>query len=180
MREIAEACGMRPGNLTYHFPQKKDIVTSLFLELQNASTEILHAPRGAGISQMFAMTRANFVLMLEYRFFFVDLILILEETPGLMQRYQKLSALRRNHVLKTLRRLQKGGAMLPMRPADRDAIFRTMSAYTNFWISDALLEDRAFRRAAREGRTLGDSMADRYARSLVLALSPWFKPPPAH
>ncbi len=87
---IAEALGMSPGNLYYHYRNKAEIVRALFARIQAewASNYAVPANTMPSIPMMEAMLAGNFDIQARYRFFFRDLTLLLNADPELAAAYQ--------------------------------------------------------------------------------------------
>ena len=87
---IAEALGMSPGNLYYHYRNKAEIVRGLFARIQGEWAENYAVPPATmpSIPMMEAMLAGNFGIQARYRFFFRDLTLLLNADPELEAAYQ--------------------------------------------------------------------------------------------
>src|SRR5215213_5348817 len=87
---IAEALGMSPGNLYYHYRNKAEIVRALFARIQAAWATNYAMPSGAApsVRLMEAMVAGNFDIQGQYRFFFRDLTLLLNADPQLAAAYR--------------------------------------------------------------------------------------------
>jgi AcrR family transcriptional regulator len=87
---IAEALGMSPGNLYYHYRNKAEIVRELFARI-TAEWAINYAvPPGTmpSVETMESMVAGNFEIQARYRFFFRDLTLLLNADPELAAAYR--------------------------------------------------------------------------------------------
>ena len=87
---IAEALGMSPGNLYYHFRNKAEIVRGLFARITAEWAVNYAVPPAAmpSIPMMEAMLAGNFEIQARYRFFFRDLTLLLNADPDLAAAYR--------------------------------------------------------------------------------------------
>ena len=87
---IAEALGMSPGNLYYHYRNKAEIVRGLFARIQGEWATNYAVPPATipSIPMMEAMLAGNFDIQARYRFFFRDLTLLLNADPELKAAYQ--------------------------------------------------------------------------------------------
>lgn len=87
---IAEALGMSPGNLYYHYRNKAEIVRALFARIQAAWAVNYAVPPGTmpSVPMMEAMLSGNFEIQQQYRFFFRDLTLLLNADPDLAAAYR--------------------------------------------------------------------------------------------
>jgi AcrR family transcriptional regulator len=87
---IADALGMSPGNLYYHYRNKAEIVRSLFarIEAEWAANFDLPAATAPSIATMEAMMAGNFEIQWRYRFLFRDLTMLLAADPTLAASYR--------------------------------------------------------------------------------------------
>lgn len=86
---IADAAGISPGNLYYHFRNKEDIIRGLFDRLFTAWDEAFQLPtdRSPSLADLEAMITANYRIIWEYRFAYRELAALLRNDPVLHQRY---------------------------------------------------------------------------------------------
>lgn len=86
---IAEALGISPGNLYYHFRNKDEIIRAAFERQFEAghATFVLPADRPLTVDDVVALVRANFALMREYRFIYRELAALLRQDDILRDRY---------------------------------------------------------------------------------------------
>lgn len=82
---IAEAMGISPGNLYYHFANKEAIVRTLAERLGIQTSRAFDPPvdRPLGLTDLVRMVRRNFEVAWEYRFFYRELIALLNADPEL-------------------------------------------------------------------------------------------------
>ncbi|MET0440013.1 MAG: TetR/AcrR family transcriptional regulator [Devosia sp.] len=87
---IAEALGMSPGNLYYHFRNKAEVVRELFARItaEWASNYAVPPATMPSIAMMEVMVAGNFDIQARYRFFFRDLTLLLNADPELAAAYR--------------------------------------------------------------------------------------------
>ena len=87
---IAEALGMSPGNLYYHYRNKAEIVRGLFARITGEWATNYAVPPGTmpSIEMMETMVAGNFAIQARYRFFFRDLTLLLNADPELAATYR--------------------------------------------------------------------------------------------
>ena len=87
---IAEALGMSPGNLYYHYRNKAEIVRALFDRIIGEWAVNYAVPDGTmpSLPMMEAMLAGNFDIQARYRFFFRDLTLLLSADPELAATYR--------------------------------------------------------------------------------------------
>lgn len=71
--KIAAELGISPGNLTYHFPRKHDILYHLIDNLEAEASEVLASKRNPGSTELAQYLVSLFRLMWRYHFFFESL-----------------------------------------------------------------------------------------------------------
>jgi AcrR family transcriptional regulator len=91
---IADALGISPGNLYYHFRNKEEIIRALF-EQQFARWDADYAfldDRLPNLDDLQQLVRATFVTAWEYRFMYRELIALLRRDAQLHQRWVEIRA----------------------------------------------------------------------------------------
>lgn len=91
---IAQALGMSPGNLYYHFRNKGEIIFELFLRYENEMAHFLDVPRDRAMTwqDKLGYFEAIFRSLWQYRFLHRDLEQLFDETPALRARYSAFAA----------------------------------------------------------------------------------------
>jgi len=86
---IAEACGISPGNLYYHFDSKEDILRAIFERLFALWDAAFDLPAGhqPQLEDVQALVRKNFEIMWAYRFVYRELPALLCREAELKERY---------------------------------------------------------------------------------------------
>jgi AcrR family transcriptional regulator len=91
---IADALGISPGNLYYHFRNKEEIIRALF-EQQFARWDAGYAlpdDRMPSLDDLQQLVRASFVMGWEYRFMYRELIALLRRDEQLHRRWVEVRA----------------------------------------------------------------------------------------
>jgi AcrR family transcriptional regulator len=91
---IADALGISPGNLYYHFRHKEEIIRALF-EQQFAAWDDLYnlpADRAPSLDDLVQFVRATFTVNWSYRFIYRELIALLRRDAELQQRWSDVRA----------------------------------------------------------------------------------------
>jgi AcrR family transcriptional regulator len=85
---IAEAAGISPGNLYYHYRNKEEIIRALYQLLDQTSDRIftLTAPP-TGLADLERLLEASYNLLWNYRFFYREIIALTQRDPELGQQY---------------------------------------------------------------------------------------------
>lgn len=113
IRSVADALGISPGNLTYHFKNIDIIIHELYLQLierLNVSVEILR-DRELSIPLFFELTRRNYELFWEYRFLLLDFVAICRRIPELHAHFRQLMAGRQMEFRHIFRRMIDRGLL---------------------------------------------------------------------
>ncbi|MDH5655746.1 MAG: TetR/AcrR family transcriptional regulator [Spirochaetia bacterium] len=142
-REIAEACGISQGNLTYHFARKNEIIISLFERLKESNDRIIsEMAREDDFSPENFRTgiRKKFEAMHAYRFLFLDFLNILREIETLKTQYAKLDLQREKEFFQILEMLQRQNLLKKNLQVNAyTSLYRMFGIYFNFWLTDAEL-----------------------------------------
>jgi AcrR family transcriptional regulator len=119
---IAEALGMSPGNLYYHYRNKAEIVRALFDRITAEWTTNYAMPEGElpGIPAMERMMAGNFEIQWRYRFFFRDLTMLLNADPELAAAYRGNRSASYGNTLYLLNTFIEAGVIA--NPGDAEAV----------------------------------------------------------
>ena len=87
---IAEALGISPGNLYYHYRNKEQIIRAILERMIAAWGELFTLPddRAPALADLQHMFKGNFAVLWDYRFFYRELIALMQRDPELKRRYQ--------------------------------------------------------------------------------------------
>jgi AcrR family transcriptional regulator len=133
---IAEAMGISPGNLYYHFRNKAEIVRGLFHRIMAAWAENYAPPKGKAptFKTMDAMAAGNFEIQWQYRFFFRDLTMLLAADDELAAQYRgnRETGMASTHAL--LRHFISAGLMTPADKRTLDEITQLLWLVGDFWL----------------------------------------------
>ena len=86
---IADALGISPGNLYYHFRNKDEIIRELFEQLFTRWDNLIDLPPGQmpTLDDLQLIVRANYTAMFAYRFIYRELIALLRRDEALRIRW---------------------------------------------------------------------------------------------
>ncbi|MCG8669470.1 MAG: TetR/AcrR family transcriptional regulator, partial [Pseudomonadales bacterium] len=90
--DIANEMDISPGNLYYHFRNKDEIIYELFLLFEASILEVLETPQTSDqeIVDYWMYIHIIFEKIWEYRFFYRDLVSILERNDKLQKRFNRI------------------------------------------------------------------------------------------
>lgn len=137
VRDLARELGMSPGNLSYWFTRKEDLVRALMDELRERNSR-----RGGGAA---APTVAGLLgglgdalrAQLEYRCLTESIVHVARTWPELGARYRETEHLRRAELAARVRALAAAGALVGLdEPGDVARLVGTWSLVARFWLSE--------------------------------------------
>jgi AcrR family transcriptional regulator len=133
---IAEALGMSPGNLYYHFRNKAEIVRGLFHRIMAAWAENYALPAGKPptFRTMDAMAAGNFDIQWQYRFFFRDLTMLLAADEDLAAQYRANRDSGMANTQALLRNFASAGLMAPTDKRTLEEITQLLWLVGDFWL----------------------------------------------
>lgn len=86
---IAEAAGISPGNLYYHFRNKEEIIRELFERLYAITNKELKVPEGAvpTLEHIQQIVKANYIILWQFRFVYRELAALLRNDLELRKNF---------------------------------------------------------------------------------------------
>lgn len=134
---IAEALGMSPGNLYYHYRNKAEIVRGLFARIAAAWATNYAVPPATmpSIAMMEVMVAGNFEIQARYRFFFRDLTLLLNADPELAAAYRGNREAGIGNTKFLINLFTEAGVLVPLGDADAlDDLAQLLWLVGDFWL----------------------------------------------
>ncbi|PCJ70372.1 MAG: hypothetical protein COA62_07185 [Rhodobiaceae bacterium] len=129
--QIADALGISPGNLYYHFKNKEEIIRVLFDGLERAFRDVLtvDVDPPIGPARFAGFYLRSFDVVWEYRFIFGGLLNLLRRDEDLSRRYQEMQAWALKNLEAIARQVAEDGNM--SKPRGRNG-FRSVAL--NTWL----------------------------------------------
>lgn len=143
-RTIAEHLNISPGNLTYHFKKRNDIIESLYFELvEKMDTAVANISVSENLLEgLYEMTRVTMEQFYEYRFLFLDFIQIMRENQSIKMHYMQLLKLREEQFIGLLQMLVKCGSMRKEEFSNEHLfLLKRMMIVGDFWLASAELNE---------------------------------------
>lgn len=107
IRELARDLDLSPGNLTYHFARKEDLIVAIAARFSADNSEILTPQATAPTFGAFVeLLRPVFRNQYRYRCLSLNVVNVLDEYPDFAPRYRTTQALRRAQFEQWLQQLQ--------------------------------------------------------------------------
>jgi AcrR family transcriptional regulator len=140
VRDLARELGLSPGNLSYWFPRKEDLVRALLDELAERNAR-RHSPSGPpDLDGLLLGFEAALRSQLDYRCLTESIVHVTRTWPELAERYRLVEHTRRAQLTDALRRLASEGVLRDLCAADDQArVVGTWSLIARFWMSEARL-----------------------------------------
>jgi AcrR family transcriptional regulator len=143
---IAEAAGISPGNLYYHFHNKEEIIRALFERLFVATDVAFAVPAGHAptLTDVIALVRTNFEIIWQYSFVYRELLALLRQDPALHGRFLEVRQRGYDGFREILIWFSQSGVMLP--PEDETTLTRLADLcwlISEFWLTTVEVGGRA-------------------------------------
>ncbi|MBL0150780.1 MAG: TetR/AcrR family transcriptional regulator [Ideonella sp.] len=144
---IADAAGISPGNLYYHFRHKEDIVMALYGRYETALNGVLDSGQDAqdAVSDLWLLVHLAFEVIQDFRFIHRDLSDLSAAYPALRARFQRSVEAGIARTSAYCLALARAGA-LDASPEEAHALATNISLVTTYW-----LNLQALRHASRGG-----------------------------
>lgn len=114
--KIASELGISPGNLTYHFAKKQDIIYSLVDRLETEAAEVLASPRNPQARHLAEYIVNLFSLMWRYHFFFQSVTYFIATDPHLAESYRRIMTMAIGRSIQRLEDAIACGDIAPLVP----------------------------------------------------------------
>lgn len=135
---IADACGISPGNLYYHFKNKEEIIREIFSlitgEFSLIWSESTHI--GEELTSFISKTRTMGDIYYRYRFFYLELPSLLSQDSELAKCYHENES-EKHRIIAELIRMMAANRMIKAEIGDAEieAIVSSSWVLTDFWLS---------------------------------------------
>jgi len=165
---IAEAAGMSPGNLYYHFHNKEEIIRALFERLHAANAAGFELPIGKqpSLHDLQEFIRFNYKTLWQYRFAYRELVALLRSDPKLKNRFVEV----RQRGLEGFRQLVNAFAAAGMlqtleTTAEIENLAQVIWIISEFWLNSLEIS----------GETVNKSQMERGVKLMLQVLKPYIK-----
>ncbi len=136
-RSISNHIAISPGNLTYHFNKREEIVTALYEELSNELRSILNGVivSEATFQDLFDMQKAINKVLFDNRFFIIDFSHVTRSNENIKKDYAELVQTR-IEVLKAIfdYYIAKGWLRKGELPMEFDHLITRFQLVSDYWL----------------------------------------------
>ena len=165
---IAEAAGISPGNLYYHFRNKEEIIRELFERLSTANDAAFALPADTlpTLSDLQRMVKANYKILWQYRFAHRELVALLQADSELRTRFLAVRKRGFEGFNKLFNAYVTAGVLRA--PENSDAISNLAEIIwmiTEFWLSSLELA----------GKTVDEAQMEHGVQLMMLILEPYIQ-----
>ncbi len=138
VRDIAREAGIAPGNLSYHFPRKEDLLTALLAQHASGNDAFFNGLQDPDLDpdRMLELFRQSFQQQYGYRGLLLD-VLVLGRLLGKAFDYSAVRKRRLVRLEEALDRLQANGH-LQATASEKHLLRDLIAQNTRFWMHDAL------------------------------------------
>lgn len=114
--KIAAEIGISPGNLTYHFPRKQDILYQLIDNLESEAAEVLASKRNPRATELALYLVSLFRLMWRYHFFFESLTYLTATDPKIAESHMRIRGVAQKSSIQRIEDAMASGDILQVEP----------------------------------------------------------------
>ncbi|OUS29309.1 hypothetical protein A9Q99_09370 [Gammaproteobacteria bacterium 45_16_T64] len=134
--DIANEMDISPGNLYYHFRNKDEIIFELFLLFEASISDVLDTQQTIDLDMLdyWMYIHIIFEKIWEYRFFYRDLVSILERNEKLQKRFNRIID-KKSQACKNILTSMNESDILTLRPHDIDSIATNMVISCSYWLN---------------------------------------------
>jgi AcrR family transcriptional regulator len=141
---IAQAMGISPGNLYYHFRNKEAIVRAIYARLRPAweAASALPSDRPPIVADLQAILSRHFRIVWDYRFYYRELPALLRRDPELAREYREVRRAGLANIEALLRHLVDAGILIVPDPdVTLPELAQICWVLADFWLPFAELGD---------------------------------------
>ncbi len=138
IRELAADLGIRPGNITYYFPKKEDILVQLGKQLSELNSETIVKLENPSMTDLMERYRQVFNNHYQYRCLFLSLVSQMQQNKSLSENYNKVEKNRLEEFRIILKKLVDSGYLeVSVTDKDIEHLVSFLSLVARFWISES-------------------------------------------
>lgn len=140
LRDIAGALDISPGNLSYHFPTRENLIESLYFELVDKMDKKFEALTLSAYSFkiLIEISRITFQIMYEYKFLMLDFVSLMRNNPKIKDHYREVYSIRKVQFRQIFNEMIKEGYLKPEQyPGQLDKIITLHFIIGDSWVASA-------------------------------------------
>ena len=138
VRDIARALGMRPGHITYYFPDKESLVLELGLGLRELNDAVVPDGSVRSLDEFFVRFEQVLRNHIAYRSLLLSMARMLSNLPKVKAQYRATQEKRQADLRGGFRSLVVAGELRSLSPAEEDYLISCFSLISRGWIPETL------------------------------------------
>ncbi|WP_203257535.1 TetR/AcrR family transcriptional regulator [Hyunsoonleella ulvae] len=143
LRTIANEMHISQGNLNYHYKKREHIIEALYFKMvEDINQSIVKNMNLKDLLQaQVYLLKAILNTFYNYRFFFLDFVLIIRENPKIKAHYTQLMKQRETEFLSSIHILIENKIIRPSAiPNEYSNLFKRFQILSDFWMSSVVIE----------------------------------------
>ena len=166
---IAEAAGISPGNLYYHFRNKDEIIRELFerLFVANDAAFSLAADTLPTLADLQNMVKANYKILWQYRFAHRELAALLRADTELRSRFLSVRKRGFDGFTQLFAAFASAGVIRTVSPTVIENLAEICWLITEFWLSSLEVG----------GKAVNEAQMERGVHLMMQSLEPYINQP---
>ena len=138
VRDIARELAMRPGHITYYFPDKQSLVLELTAQLRALNDGVVPDGSVRSLDEFFARFEQVLRNHIAYRSLLLSMARLLSQLPRVKAQYRATQEKRLADLRACFRALIAKGELRSMGKADEDHLVSCCSLISRGWIPETL------------------------------------------
>lgn len=140
--KIADAAGISKGNLHYHYSTKGEIIFAIWNRMESEINNWNDDDKNPTIHHMAAMVLRQYRQIWQYRFFYRELNILLEQEEELKYRFVRVRQRRMEAVLRFFQAMADNGVIRgDLSELELRDLIRISWIVSDFWLSFVSVED---------------------------------------
>ena len=124
LRDIADACGISQGNLTYHFPKKEDLVEAMISDAYGQLVDEMRLDRNDSVAALLASFRKMCNRAEQYYFYFREMNALATRFAVVKERQDSFHEIGTDYYYRSFQTMIEAGYLRPEIPDD---IYRSLA-----------------------------------------------------
>jgi len=138
VRDIARGLGMRPGHITYYFPDKEAMVLELTAELRALNDAVVPDGSVRSLDEFLARFEQALRNHIAYRSLLLSMARLLSQLPKVKAQYRATQEKRQADLRASFRSLVAAGEFRKLTIAEEDYLISCYSLISRGWIPETL------------------------------------------
>ena len=140
VRDISRELDISPGNFSYHFPDKSQLVVQLYQDMMHEIYKIAEtlSQQPPSIVNWLETHKQIFMIQHRYKFFFLNLFAIVTQHPDIAKIFRESYLKEREFAIKAIRHYQQAGILIKnISEEQAQSVVAVGQVLNNSWMIDA-------------------------------------------